>query len=122
MNKLFGPVMTLWFLTIGVAGAVGIAAEPGILRALSPTYAVGFLAGRFDIAFFALAAVVLAITGAEAPLCRPRPLRPLPHQPSLAAHRVPRMHTVLLRAVRTTPHRPVTGRSRPRPVFLLVPS
>ena len=44
----------------------GIVAEPEILRALSPTYAVGFLAGRFEIAFFALAAVVLAITGAEA--------------------------------------------------------
>jgi len=66
VGRLFGPVMTLWFVTIGVVGVAGIAAEPGILRALSPTYAVGFLAGRFDIAFFALAAVVLAITGAEA--------------------------------------------------------
>ena len=66
VGRLFGPVMTLWFLTIAAAGVGGIVAEPGILRALSPTYALGFLVGRFDIAFFALAAVVLAITGAEA--------------------------------------------------------
>ena len=66
VGRLFGPVMTLWFLTIAAAGIGGIIAEPEILRALSPTYAIGFLVGRFEIAFFALAAVVLAITGAEA--------------------------------------------------------
>ena len=41
-------------------------AHPQILRALSPTYALDFMAGHFHIAFFALAAVVLAVTGAEA--------------------------------------------------------
>ena len=66
VGRLFGPVMTLWFLTIGAAGVGGHRRRTGILRALSPTYAIGFLAGRFEIAFFALAAVVLAITGAEA--------------------------------------------------------
>ena len=35
-------------------------------RRYSPTYAVGFLAGNFGVAFFALAAIVLAVTGAEA--------------------------------------------------------
>jgi KUP system potassium uptake protein len=66
VGRLFGPVMILWFVTIGAAGVSGITAEPGILKALSPTYAVGFFTGHFGIAFFALAAVVLAITGAEA--------------------------------------------------------
>jgi KUP system potassium uptake protein len=66
VGRLFGPVMILWFLTIGAAGISGITAEPGILKALSPTYAIGFFTGHFGIAFFALAAVVLAITGAEA--------------------------------------------------------
>ena len=47
-------------------GVVGIADDPEILKALLPTYAVGFLIGHFSIAFFSLAAVVLAITGAEA--------------------------------------------------------
>ncbi|MFJ5986367.1 potassium transporter Kup [Lentzea sp. NPDC092896] len=66
VGRFFGPVMILWFAVIGVAGIVGIAGHPEILKALLPTYAVGFLFGHFDIAFFALAAVVLAVTGAEA--------------------------------------------------------
>jgi KUP system potassium uptake protein len=66
VGRLFGPIMIAWFLTIGSLGAVGIVEHPGILRALSPTYAVGFLAGHFHIAFFALAAIVLSVTGAEA--------------------------------------------------------
>jgi KUP system potassium uptake protein len=66
VGKLFGPVMIVWFLAIAVLGLRGIAEQPEILKALSPTYAVGFLFGHFSIAFFALAAVVLAVTGAEA--------------------------------------------------------
>jgi KUP system potassium uptake protein len=66
VGRFFGPVMIAWFLAIGACGIVGITAQPAILKALSPTYAVQFLTGHFDIAFFALAAVVLAVTGAEA--------------------------------------------------------
>ncbi len=66
VGRLFGPVMIIWFLAIGACGVVGIVGHPEILWALSPTYAVGFLVGHFSIAFFALAAVVLAVTGAEA--------------------------------------------------------
>jgi KUP system potassium uptake protein len=66
VGRMFGPVMILWFVTIGALGISGIAGHPAILKALSPTYAVGFLAHHFGTAFFALAAVVLAVTGAEA--------------------------------------------------------
>ena len=66
VGRLFGPVMIVWFVAIGACGVGGIADHPEILKALSPTYAVGFLVGHFSIAFFSLAAVVLAITGAEA--------------------------------------------------------
>jgi KUP system potassium uptake protein len=66
VGRMFGPVMVVWFATIGVLGVAGIVEYPSILRALSPTYAVGFLAGHFGVAFFSLAAVVLAVTGAEA--------------------------------------------------------
>ncbi|WP_370288265.1 potassium transporter Kup [Nocardioides sp.] len=66
VGRFFGPVMIAWFVAIGLCGLRGIALHPGILGALSPTHAIGFLAGRFDIAFFALAAIVLAVTGAEA--------------------------------------------------------
>ena len=66
VGRVFGPVMIVWFVIIGACGIAGIAVHPDILKALSPTYALGFLAGHFGIAFFALAAVVLAVTGAEA--------------------------------------------------------
>ncbi|WP_234809178.1 potassium transporter Kup [Mycobacteroides saopaulense] len=66
VGRFFGPVMMLWFTAIGACGVSGISAHPEILKALSPTYAIGFMAGHFHIAFFALAAVVLSVTGAEA--------------------------------------------------------
>jgi KUP system potassium uptake protein len=66
VGRMFGPVMVVWFLVIGACGISGIALHPEILRALSPSYALSFLFGHFSVAFFSLAAVVLAITGAEA--------------------------------------------------------
>jgi KUP system potassium uptake protein len=66
VGRVFGPVMIVWFVAIGACGVVGIIDHPEILRALSPTYALGFLVDHFGTAFFALAAVVLAVTGAEA--------------------------------------------------------
>jgi KUP system potassium uptake protein len=66
VGRMFGPVMVVWFLAIGACGVSGIARNTAILKALSPTYALGFLSGHFAMAFFSLAAVVLAITGAEA--------------------------------------------------------
>jgi KUP system potassium uptake protein len=66
VGRLFGPAMGIWFAAIAVLGVRGIAAHPAILKALSPGYALGFLVGHFGTAFFSLAAVVLAVTGAEA--------------------------------------------------------
>ncbi|MEU3516244.1 potassium transporter Kup [Streptomyces sp. NPDC006654] len=66
VGRVFGPIMIAWFLAIGACGVIGITDYPQILKALSPTYAAGFLIGHFGTAFFALAAVVLAVTGAEA--------------------------------------------------------
>ena len=66
VGRVFGPVMILWFVAIGACGVMGIVRNPDILKALSPTYALSFMIGHFHIAFFALAAVVLSVTGAEA--------------------------------------------------------
>src|SRR4051794_10485079 len=66
VGSLFGPVMLLWFLTLAVAGIAGIVAEPGVLKGLSPTYAVLFVVEHPGIAFVAMGAIVLVITGAEA--------------------------------------------------------
>ena len=66
VGRFFGPVMIVWFTAIGACGIRGIVDNPEILKALSPTYALDFMAGHFHIAFFALAAIVLSVTGAEA--------------------------------------------------------
>jgi KUP system potassium uptake protein len=66
VGVLFGPVMSLWFLTLASLGVIQIAREPAVLLALSPTYAFSFLTGNPLAAFLSLGAVVLAVTGTEA--------------------------------------------------------
>ncbi|HVN12870.1 MAG TPA: KUP/HAK/KT family potassium transporter [Kineosporiaceae bacterium] len=66
VGRLFGPVMLGWFAAIGACGVGGIAQHPSVVAALSPTYAVAFFRAEPSTAFFSLAGVVLAITGAEA--------------------------------------------------------
>jgi KUP system potassium uptake protein len=66
VGAVFGPIMCLWFVTIGVLGFVQIIEHPYVLKALSPHYAVNFFVRTGWPAFFALGSVVLCITGAEA--------------------------------------------------------
>src|SRR4051794_36852086 len=66
VGRLFGPVMALWFTILAVSGLVEVVKEPGILRAVSPTYAVDFMVHHGAVAFAALGSVVLTVTGAEA--------------------------------------------------------
>ena len=67
VGRLFGPVMVVWFVAIG---ACGVARHRRASRdpegALTDVRGSSFLVGHFTIAFFSLAAVVLAVTGAEA--------------------------------------------------------
>jgi KUP system potassium uptake protein len=62
----FGPVMVIWFLAIGVLGAVQIRHTPIVLRALDPSYAVRYFAHGGWSAFSVLGAVILCIAGGEA--------------------------------------------------------
>ena len=66
VGNLFGPVMVTWFLTIALLGANQIIANPSVLVAVNPAYAVGFFLADPVRAFFTLGTVVLAVTGAEA--------------------------------------------------------
>jgi KUP system potassium uptake protein len=66
VGRAFGPVMAVWFSLLAVSGAVEVVQHPGILRALSPTYAIAFLGEHGGTAFIALGSVVLTVTGAEA--------------------------------------------------------
>jgi KUP system potassium uptake protein len=66
LGAVFGPVMGIWFVTLGVLGALEIARGPDVLAAFDPTHAVMFVADNPHIAFIAFGAVVLAVTGTEA--------------------------------------------------------
>ncbi len=66
MGRAFGPIMTVWFLVIGVMGLIQILHHPFVLKALIPSYGVAFIIQHGFLAFIALGAVVLAVTGAEA--------------------------------------------------------
>ncbi len=66
VGRWFGPVIVLWFVTLGVVGIVQVVQTPAILAALNPLHAWEFLSGRGWRVFAALGAIVLALTGAEA--------------------------------------------------------
>jgi KUP system potassium uptake protein len=66
IGQVFGPVMVLWFSTIGVLGALQVVHEPGVLAALSPLWAVGYFAEHGLKGALILGSVVLVVTGGEA--------------------------------------------------------
>jgi len=66
IGKFFGPITLVWFIVLIALGLPHILANPSVLVALNPVYAVGFFAAQPTIAFIALGAVVLCVTGGEA--------------------------------------------------------
>ena len=66
VGKLFGPIITVWFVVLGVMGVLQIAKQPGILEALNPLEALAFLQARGWHLFVVMGSIVLALTGAEA--------------------------------------------------------
>jgi KUP system potassium uptake protein len=66
VGLLFGPIMLVWFITLGLLGGMNVWQNPHVLQALNPTYGVLFFLAHGWHAFIALGAVVLALTGAEA--------------------------------------------------------
>jgi KUP system potassium uptake protein len=66
VGSLFGPVMAAWFAILAVTGLREVIGHPGIIKGLSPSYAAAFIGNHPFVAFVAMGAVVLCITGAEA--------------------------------------------------------
>jgi KUP system potassium uptake protein len=66
VGKLFGPVMIVWFSTLGILGAYHVSHNPEILTAVSPHHAFRYFAHHGFSGLHILASVVLAVTGGEA--------------------------------------------------------
>src|SRR5450830_1325277 len=59
VGKLFGPIMLVWFVSLGVLGIFNIVKAPGILVAANPYYAFHFMSRHARQAFVLLGSVVL---------------------------------------------------------------
>ncbi|MFY7984220.1 MAG: potassium transporter Kup [Burkholderiaceae bacterium] len=66
VGRAFGPLMLLWFTSLALLGIPSIVSNPAVLAALNPAYALSFGLDNGWIAFVALGAVVLVVTGGEA--------------------------------------------------------
>jgi KUP system potassium uptake protein len=80
IGRVFGPIMVVWFLTLGFLGLRQLVRHPSVLEALNPMYAVQFFAEHRWHGFLVLGSVVLVITGGEALYADmghfgPRPIR-----------------------------------------------
>jgi KUP system potassium uptake protein len=80
VGRLFGPITLVWFLVLGALGIGGILHRPGVLAAVSPSYAVTFFLDNRLHGLVVLGAVFLVVTGGEAIYADmghfgPRPIR-----------------------------------------------
>ncbi|MBW3539860.1 MAG: potassium transporter Kup [Planctomycetes bacterium] len=66
VGAVFGPVILLWFTTLGVMGLWYIVHEPSVLRAAHPAYAIDFFRQNGWGGFAILGTVFLVVTGGEA--------------------------------------------------------
>ncbi len=68
IGAIFGPIMLVWFMALGLLGGWQIVQTPAVLRALDPRYALNLLLAHPDYITISelLGAIVLTITGAEA--------------------------------------------------------
>ena len=66
IGKIFGPIILLWFATLGYLGFIKVAERPEVIEALLPTYAIEYVIHHGFHTFIILSSVILAVTGAEA--------------------------------------------------------
>ncbi len=66
ISKIFGPIMLIWFLSLGVSGIASIANCPVVLKAFDPSHGINFITNNGLAGFFVLSEVILCATGAEA--------------------------------------------------------
>ncbi|MFO1436238.1 MAG: potassium transporter Kup [Gammaproteobacteria bacterium] len=66
IGAIFGPIMMLWFATLGFIGLMQVIQAPGVLKALNPAYAIDFFLSNGWTAFKVMGSIFLVVTGGEA--------------------------------------------------------
>jgi KUP system potassium uptake protein len=66
IGRAFGPIMLIWFVTIGLLGIWGIVQQPSVLLAINPMYGLSYLFSGGMNGLLVLGGVFLCVTGAEA--------------------------------------------------------
>lgn len=66
ISKIFGPIMLIWFLSLGISGIFSIMKVPSVVMAINPVYGIEFILHHGLAGFFVLSEVILCATGAEA--------------------------------------------------------
>lgn len=66
IGKAFGPIILVWFMTLGALGVSGIMDEPHILEAINPKFGIEFLLTNSWQGLVVLGSVFLVVTGGEA--------------------------------------------------------
>lgn len=80
IGAAFGPIMAVWFVSIGALGLWGVVQHPSIFAAINPLYGLRFLVSNGLEGFLVLGGIFLCVTGAEALYADmghfgPRPIR-----------------------------------------------
>ncbi len=66
VGSVFGPIMIVWFVVIGLLGALQIVRDPSVLAAVDPVHAATYVIAHPRGTLVVVAAVFLAVTGGEA--------------------------------------------------------
>jgi KUP system potassium uptake protein len=66
VGRVFGPVMVVWFVVLGVLGLAHVLDHPSVVQAVNPINIVHFFAAEPGKAFLALGSIFLVVTGGEA--------------------------------------------------------
>lgn len=66
ISKMFGPIMLIWFIALGISGVASLSHNPVVLQAFNPLHGLRFVTHHGLPGFFVLSEVILCATGAEA--------------------------------------------------------
>jgi KUP system potassium uptake protein len=118
IGSLFGPIIVVWFVVIGLLGLNEVIRDPAVLQGLSPTWGIRFLVDHGTAGYLVLGGVVLAVTGAEALYADRGHFGAVPIRLGWFALALPALTLNYLGQAAMILHNPATARN---PFFLMAP-